>query len=214
MKRSFGNTVRVVAVCALATSSYAQPRAIDASKSTLMVRVFKSGLLSGLGLEHEITASITAGSVDAGAGRVELHASTRSMTVTDPKGSDKDRAEIQSNMLGPQVLDSERFPEIAFRSTGAQPKGTGAWTVNGDLTIRGQTHAVVVDVREAEGHYTGTSHFKQSEFGIKPIKVAGGVVQVKDEVQVEFEEPQRAVTPGQGAVFYWDDVVVGGGWIK
>ncbi len=32
-------------------------------------------------------------------------------------------------------------------------------------------------------------------------------------VQVEFEEPQRAITPGQAVVFYDDEVVVGGGII-
>ncbi len=33
------------------------------------------------------------------------------------------------------------------------------------------------------------------------------------EVVATFDEPQRAVTPGQSAVFYEDDEVVGGGWI-
>jgi tRNA-specific 2-thiouridylase len=33
-------------------------------------------------------------------------------------------------------------------------------------------------------------------------------------VEIEFEAPQRAVTPGQAAVFYQGDLVVGGGWIE
>jgi tRNA-specific 2-thiouridylase len=35
----------------------------------------------------------------------------------------------------------------------------------------------------------------------------------EDEIRATFDEPQRAVTPGQAAVFYHGDVVVGGGWI-
>ena len=34
------------------------------------------------------------------------------------------------------------------------------------------------------------------------------------EVEVKFDQPRRAVTPGQAAVFYDGDTVVGGGWIR
>jgi tRNA-specific 2-thiouridylase len=36
----------------------------------------------------------------------------------------------------------------------------------------------------------------------------------EDRVEIVFDEPQRAVTPGQGAVFYDGDLVLGGAWIE
>ena len=36
----------------------------------------------------------------------------------------------------------------------------------------------------------------------------------RSEAEIEFDVPQRAVTPGQAAVFYQGEVVVGGGWIE
>jgi YceI-like domain len=55
------------------------------------------------------------------------------------------------------------------------------------LTLHGQTRPITVEIRESSGHYVGASRFKQTEFGMKPVKVAGGTIKVKDEVRVEFD---------------------------
>ena len=45
-------------------------------------------------------------------------------------------------------------------------------------------------------------------------KVASAtIMQDGDKIKIEFDEPQRAPSPGQAAVFYDGDIVVGGGII-
>jgi polyisoprenoid-binding protein YceI len=164
-----------------------QPRAIETAKSSMTVHVYKAGLLSALGHDHEVAAPIARGAVDVEGGRVELHVNAGSLRVEDPKVSDKDRGEIQSTMLGSTVLDAEKYKEIGFQSTRAEPAGTGAWKVSGNLTLHGETRPVSMEVREKNGHYTGACRLKISDFGIKPVKAAGGTVRVKDEVEIEFD---------------------------
>jgi tRNA-specific 2-thiouridylase len=35
-----------------------------------------------------------------------------------------------------------------------------------------------------------------------------------DTIEIKFNKPQRAVTPGQSVVFYQQDIIVGGGIIQ
>ena len=44
-------------------------------------------------------------------------------------------------------------------------------------------------------------------------KAQASLTLVEDQVHVEFEEAQDAITPGQGAVFYEGTKIIGGGWI-
>ncbi|HJZ96009.1 MAG TPA: YceI family protein [Candidatus Solibacter sp.] len=168
-------------------AAHGQPHAIDTERSTVTVRVYKAGVLSAFGHDHAIAAPIASGSVDVSARQVELRVNANLLRVGDAKVSDKDRAEIQSTMHGAEVLDAARYPEIVFRSTDAEPAGDGAWRLHGSLTLHGETRPVVVEVRERDGRYVGASRFRQTEFSIKPVKVAGGAVRVKDEIRVEFD---------------------------
>jgi polyisoprenoid-binding protein YceI len=172
---------------AWAAAASGQPRAIVTEKSKMTVRVYKAGVFSAFGHDHQITAPIAGGTVDLGAHSVELRVNSVALRVGDPGASEKDRGEIQKTMLGPEVLDAARHTEITFRSTAAEPAGGGAWHVRGMLTLHGESHPVVVEVRETGGHYVGSALLKQTNFGIKPVKVAGGTVRVKDEIRVEFD---------------------------
>ncbi|PWU04410.1 MAG: hypothetical protein C5B51_16835 [Terriglobia bacterium] len=171
----------------LSATAAAEQRQIDTAQSEMTVRVYKAGVLGAFGHDHEIAAPIKSGAVDTAAHTVELRVAAGTLKVRDPHASDKDRGEIQSTMIGPEVLDAEHHPEIVFRSTGAEPAGDGAWRLRGTLMIHGQSRPIEVEVREIGGRFRGSARLKQSEFGIKPIKVAGGAIRVKDEIRIEFD---------------------------
>jgi polyisoprenoid-binding protein YceI len=164
----------------------AQQHKIDTQKSTLTIHVGKTGAFSGLGHEHEVRAPIQSGAADTGShSSVEIHVEARALRVVDKDASEKERAEVQKMMLGPEVLDSERHQEIVFKSTGAEGAGEGRWTLRGNLTLHGQTHPVTVQVTLKDGRYTGEATVKQTDFGIKPPGKAG--VRAKDEIRIEFD---------------------------
>ena len=164
----------------------AQQHDIDTQKSTLTIYVGKTGAFSGLGHDHEVRAPIHSGTADTGSHPgVEVRVDARALRVIDKDSSEKDRAEVQKTMLGPEVLDSERHQEIVFKSTAAEPVGQGKWTLRGNLTLHGQTRPVTVHVTLKDGRYTGEALVKQTDFGIKPPGKAG--VRAKDEVRIEFD---------------------------
>src|SRR5215469_346308 len=119
---------------------------VDAAHSTLRIHVAKTGLFSAFGHNHEIEAPVESGEVvESGKPSVSLHVDARKLKVLDPEDP-KSRPEVQETMLGPQVLDSTRYPEIRFESDKIETKGTDHWAVTGRLTLHSQTHPISFDV--------------------------------------------------------------------
>jgi polyisoprenoid-binding protein YceI len=177
----------ILALALFSAMASAQPRPIDTAKSEMKIHVYKAGLLSALGHDHEIAAPIAGGTVDVTGKTVELRVESASLKVQDPKASEKDRGEVQAAMVGPEVLDVRNYKEILFRSTGVAAAGSGSWKVSGELSLHGRTKTVTVDVHDQGGHYAGTARLNITDFGIQPIKAAGGTIKVKDEIQISFD---------------------------
>jgi polyisoprenoid-binding protein YceI len=172
---------------------------VDADRSRFRIRLGAAGLFSAFGHDHLIEARGMKGCAKIEWSQLELSSvelvfSTPAIIVLDPK-HEKDRPEVQKTMET-EVLQIEKFPEIRFKSDGVRVQKSAVsrfnLIVDGQLTIRGNTRAVSIPLvltqqGAAEGKVSGRYSMKQSAFGIKPVRVAGGLVRVKDEMDLEFD---------------------------
>ena len=164
-----------------------QLTSIDSSHSRLLIHVSKAGIFSGFADNHEVEARIAEGNLDAKAGQLRLSVDSRQMRVLDPQLPSDKRRQVQERMLGPEVLDSTRFPEIVFESTHVQQGQGETLKVDGRLSLHGVTKPISIVVHVGNGRYTGRFSLKQRDFAITPVSIAGGTVKVKDEVKITFD---------------------------
>ena len=121
----------------------------DPAQSRALIDVGKSGAFSFAGHTHEVEAPLTSGVIhldadDPSHDDVRLEFNAAAMRVTGKGESASDVPKVTTTMLGDMVLDVERYPSIAFESTGVTAKGPAAaldLSVTGSLTIHGKTQS-------------------------------------------------------------------------
>lgn len=134
------------------------------------------------------------------------------ITITDDPISSSVRASIDvstlttaskardEKILGPDVLDAERYPTIDFASTALREASPGRYALDGDLTIHGITRSqtldltvngVITDVwNKSRLGLTATTEIKRSDFDVLKfgyVALAAGGFMVPDAVHVTLE---------------------------
>ena len=103
------------------------------------------------------------------------------------------------HLKSPDFLDVRRYPKITFQSTKVSRSGENSYEVDGDLTIRGVTRAVTLqvesvtpEIKDPDGLLrrgaTATAHIQRKDFGLtwNAVLESGGFV-VGDDVEITID---------------------------
>jgi polyisoprenoid-binding protein YceI len=122
--------------------------------------------------------------------------------------------ERDEHLRSPDFLDVARHPRITFRSTRVRPLARNEYRVTGDLTIRGVTRPVTLDVRylgqcrspfeDTRVGFTAAARVNRHDFGASwnaelpdGGSVVGDDVLISIDAEAELVEPARTAAPGR-----------------
>jgi polyisoprenoid-binding protein YceI len=115
-------------------------------------------------------------------------------TTVDTREPDRDK-----DLRSPKFFDVEKYPAITFKSTRVEDAGGGKLKVTGDLTIRGTTKQVVLDVtgpktpiKDPMGMprtaVMATTKINRLDYGVSWNKTLDtGVVMLGDQVDITID---------------------------
>lgn len=123
----------------------------------------------------------------------------------DAKSVDLNDVKWNDHVKNADFLDTEKFPNITFKSTKIEVTGEKTANITGDLTIRGVTKPVVLatvfnkmDKHPMKGDvvagFSATTKFKRSDFG-----VSYGVPNVGDDMSIIIEVETNPATKADAA---------------
>jgi hypothetical protein len=169
---------------------------VDASASQLRILVFRGGRLAALGHNHVLGLPPLRGGVQMPGAVLDLGFRLDELEFDRPAWRaalgpdfasvpDADTiAATRRNML--IALEAERYPLVRL-----QAQGLAGETLQLDLTLHGQTRRLSVPLQlDQQAHsLRARTRFalKQSDFGIQPFSVLGGLLAVQDELLIEAD---------------------------
>jgi polyisoprenoid-binding protein YceI len=189
-----------VKIRALDTKPVAEGRyRVDASKSTFMVRAFSGGLFWFKGHDHFIAIRDFNGEVGVTPDTIlpaslQITVKTNSLVETRDVFSEQQK-QIINKELREIVLETEKYPEITFRSTNVtgkiNPGGVFDAKIDGDLTMHGVTRRIEIPAEatlvgnelRAKGEFT----VDRGDFKVKATSAFHGLVRVRDKLKFTFD---------------------------
>jgi polyisoprenoid-binding protein YceI len=142
------------------------------------------------------------------------HPETSSVEATISTASIRTNHEARDNDLrSSNFLEVAKYPTMTFKSTSVTPAGPDHYALTGDLTIKGTTRPVTLDVtRYGEfndpmmGHriaYGAQTKINRKDFGLSFSMILDGRIVVSEEIQISIEgelvEQQDAPEAAQAA---------------
>jgi polyisoprenoid-binding protein YceI len=124
---------------------------------------------------------------------------SRASATIDARGLDSKFAQRDEHLRSADFLDVQNHPFVSFRSTRVVPGGDGGLQLIGDLTIRGVTRPVTLDVDplppavadpwgNTKRGATARTHFDRKDWGLTwNVALEAGGLLVGDRVDVEIE---------------------------